>query len=159
MLPKPVDKPFKREIHDCLFIAYYNYVLEVWNRISQKYSTGRGGDSWYLARGSGSALHSRVKCSRQACNWAPWITVSAPRCSRVANAITWRTPVVQNRTTRQTSWTARCEKWHSFAHTVTGLRSNTLDNQCGATITNISASGASLPLRKYAEEGKQLEID
>ena len=39
---------------------------------------------------------------------------------------------------------------------VTGHRSNTLDNQCGATITNSSASGASLPLSKRAEEGKQL---
>ena len=38
-----------------------------------------------------------------------------------------------------------------------GHRSNTLDNQCGATITDSSASGASLPLSKRAEEGKQLE--
>ena len=40
---------------------------------------------------------------------------------------------------------------------VTGHRSNTLDNQYGATITISSASGASLPLCKRAEEGKQLE--
>ena len=40
---------------------------------------------------------------------------------------------------------------------VTGHRSNTLDNQCGATITDSSASGASIPLSKRAEEGKQLE--
>ena len=40
---------------------------------------------------------------------------------------------------------------------VTGHRSNTLDNQFGATNTDSSASGASLPLSKRAEEGKQLE--
>ena len=40
-----------------------------------------------------------------------------------------------------------------------GAPEHTLDNQCGATITNSIASGASLPLRKCAEEGKQLEID
>ena len=37
---------------------------------------------------------------------------------------------------------------------VTGHQSNTLDNQCGATISDSSASGASLPLCKRAEEGK-----
>ena len=37
---------------------------------------------------------------------------------------------------------------------VTGHRSNTLENQCGATITDSSASGASLTLSKRAEEGK-----
>ena len=37
---------------------------------------------------------------------------------------------------------------------VTGHRSNTLDNQIGATITDSSVSGASLPLTKRAEEGK-----
>ena len=37
---------------------------------------------------------------------------------------------------------------------VTGHRSNTLDNNCGATITDSSASGASLPLCKCAEEGE-----
>ena len=37
---------------------------------------------------------------------------------------------------------------------VTGHRSNTLDNPCGATITDSSASGASLPLCERAEEGK-----
>ena len=41
---------------------------------------------------------------------------------------------------------------------VTGHRSNTLDNQCGATITDSSVIGASLPLCKRAEEVKQLEI-
>uniref|UniRef100_M4BUF9 Uncharacterized protein n=1 Tax=Hyaloperonospora arabidopsidis (strain Emoy2) TaxID=559515 RepID=M4BUF9_HYAAE len=41
---------------------------------------------------------------------------------------------------------------------VTRHPSNTLDNQCGSTITDCSASGASLPLCKRAEEGKQLEI-
>uniref|UniRef100_M4BZG9 Uncharacterized protein n=1 Tax=Hyaloperonospora arabidopsidis (strain Emoy2) TaxID=559515 RepID=M4BZG9_HYAAE len=40
---------------------------------------------------------------------------------------------------------------------VTGHRGNTLDSQCGATITDSSASGASLPLCKRAEEGKLLE--
>uniref|UniRef100_M4BZZ4 Uncharacterized protein n=1 Tax=Hyaloperonospora arabidopsidis (strain Emoy2) TaxID=559515 RepID=M4BZZ4_HYAAE len=42
---------------------------------------------------------------------------------------------------------------------VTGHQSNTLDNQCGATITSSSASGASLHLCKHAEEGKQLKMD
>uniref|UniRef100_M4C0C1 Uncharacterized protein n=1 Tax=Hyaloperonospora arabidopsidis (strain Emoy2) TaxID=559515 RepID=M4C0C1_HYAAE len=42
---------------------------------------------------------------------------------------------------------------------VTGHRSNILDNQCGATITNSSVGGASLPLCKRADEGKQLEMD
>ena len=37
---------------------------------------------------------------------------------------------------------------------VTGHRSNPLDNQCGDTITDSSASGASLPICKRAEEGK-----
>ena len=37
---------------------------------------------------------------------------------------------------------------------VTGHRSNTLENQCGATLTNSSACGASLPLCKHLEEGK-----
>uniref|UniRef100_M4BHV1 Uncharacterized protein n=1 Tax=Hyaloperonospora arabidopsidis (strain Emoy2) TaxID=559515 RepID=M4BHV1_HYAAE len=37
---------------------------------------------------------------------------------------------------------------------VTGHRSNALDNQCGATITDSSASGASLPLCERAEEVK-----
>ena len=37
---------------------------------------------------------------------------------------------------------------------VTGHWSNTLDNQCGAPITDSSASGASLPLCKCAEEGE-----
>ena len=41
---------------------------------------------------------------------------------------------------------------------VTGHRSNTLDSQCGATITDSSASDTSLPLCKRAEGGKQLEI-
>ena len=45
-----------------------------------------------------------------------------------------------------------------FTYLVMGHRSNTLDNQCGDTIINGSASGASLPLCKRAEEGKQLEI-
>ena len=42
---------------------------------------------------------------------------------------------------------------------VMGHRNKTLDNQCGATITNSIASGASLPLCKRAEEGKQLGTD
>ena len=46
-----------------------------------------------------------------------------------------------------------------MAADVTGHRSNALDNQCGATITDSSASGASLPLCKRAEEGEQLEMD
>ena len=37
---------------------------------------------------------------------------------------------------------------------VTEHRINTLDNQCGATITDSSTSGASLPLCKRTEEGK-----
>ena len=40
---------------------------------------------------------------------------------------------------------------------VTEHWSNTLENQCGATITDSSASGASRPLCKRAEEGKQLD--
>ena len=39
------------------------------------------------------------------------------------------------------------------AFDVTGHRSNTLDNQCGATIADISAGG-SLPLCKCAEKAK-----
>uniref|UniRef100_M4BBT7 Uncharacterized protein n=1 Tax=Hyaloperonospora arabidopsidis (strain Emoy2) TaxID=559515 RepID=M4BBT7_HYAAE len=45
----------------------------------------------------------------------------------------------------------------TYSGTVTELWSNTLDNQCGATITDSSASGALLPLWKRAEEGKKLE--
>ena len=37
---------------------------------------------------------------------------------------------------------------------VLGHQSNTLDNNCGATITDSSARGASLPLCKRIEEGK-----
>ena len=42
----------------------------------------------------------------------------------------------------------------SYRTFVTVHPSNTLDNQCGATITDSSASSASLPLCKRAEEGK-----
>ena len=38
---------------------------------------------------------------------------------------------------------------------VTEHRVNTLKNQCGATITYSSVSGASLPLYKRAVEGKK----
>ena len=48
-------------------------------------------------------------------------------------------------------------RYHRNTYTVTGHWSNTLDNYCGATITYSCASGASLPLRKRAEEDKQLE--
>uniref|UniRef100_M4BBQ2 Uncharacterized protein n=1 Tax=Hyaloperonospora arabidopsidis (strain Emoy2) TaxID=559515 RepID=M4BBQ2_HYAAE len=40
---------------------------------------------------------------------------------------------------------------------VTGRRSNTKDNQCGASITDSSAGDASICLCERAEEGKQLE--
>ena len=50
------------------------------------------------------------------------------------------------------------ESTQFLAHSrhVTGHRSNTLNNQCGATISNSSVSGASIPLCKRAEEVKQL---
>ena len=44
-----------------------------------------------------------------------------------------------------------------YTHSITRHRSNTLDNQCGATITDSSASGASLPLENVQRKGKQLE--
>ena len=49
-----------------------------------------------------------------------------------------------------------CGPWTDYKvlQGLMGNRSNTLDNQCGATITDSSASGASLSLCKRAEEGK-----
>ena len=45
------------------------------------------------------------------------------------------------------------------ADIVTGHRSNTLDNQCGAAIADSSMSGASLPLLTRQRKGKQLGTD
>ena len=79
-------------------------------------------------------------------------------CAWISNVFAaFRSHKIVTLSTIETSSWRKTARFH-VVHTVTGHQSNTLDNQCGATITSSSASGASLSLCKRAEEGIQLEI-
>ena len=91
---------------------------EVRNRLSQKHNTGRGGDSWYLARGRGSQLHYRVKVQdRQATDPLKLLFLCLDVLAQ-AKAVKLITPLVQNYTTLADVVDCALQKRHRFTQTI-----------------------------------------